>query len=299
MAQQNKPPLMMVPLDLAKKLSFPFLGISFRLKKFLPALPQELQAAEIDMDDYEYIAISIVNIFFFYLLFFGLLFVLSYQIQLKPLPKALAEAALYAVGIGLLITFALIRYPSIMAGKRAEQINKNLIFALRDLLMQISSGISLYNGFVNVSKAGYGLVSEEFEKVAKAINTGSPVDEALKMMAIGTKSDYLKRITWQIVSTIKAGSSLKGALRAVVRELTREQKTMIRDYAHELNLWSLIYMLFAVAVPTIGAVMLVILSSFAGMGINNTLFIGFIVLCFLIQYVLIGFIKARRPVVQF
>jgi flagellar protein FlaJ len=296
---QNKPPLMMVPLDLAKKLAFPFLGVSFRLKRFFPELKQELNAAEIKMEDYEYLAISIVNILFYYFLFFGLLFVLSYQIQLKPLLDALKQTFLYCLGIGLLISFALVRYPSIMAGKRAEQINKNLIFALRDVLMQISSGISLYNSFVNVSKAGYGLVSEEFEKVAKAINTGTPVDEALKIMAVSTKSDYLKRITWQIISTIKAGSSLKGALRAVVKELTREQKSMIRDYAHELNLWSLIYMLFAVAVPTIGAVMLVILSSFAGMGINNNLFIGFIVLCFLVQYVLIGFIKARRPVVQF
>ena len=64
-------------------------------------------------------------------------------------------------------------------------------------------------------------------------------------------------------------------------------------------MWSLIYMLFAVAIPTIGSVMLVILSSFAGMGLGKPFFIVFICICFFIQFVLVGFIKTRRPVVQF
>ena len=42
--------------------------------------------------------------------------------------------------------------------------------------------------------------------------------------------------------------------------------------------------------------MMVILSSFAGFGITKGFFIVFIIICFIIQIILIGFIKTRRPV---
>ena len=295
----QKPPLMILPLNIGIKLSKPFRGIGHLLAKKFSNIKNDLQASDLEMEDFEYLSVALINIIFMILLFFGLLFVLSYRVQLKPLEESLKSSLLYSFGIGALISFALIRYPKISAGKKAEQIDKNLVYALKDLALQISSDVSLYNGLVNVSKAGYGQVSTEFGKIAQAINTGTPMDKALERMAVNTESEYLKRTTWQLVNTLKAGASLKGALRAIVSDLTIEQRSKIRDYAHELNLWSLIYMLFAVAVPTIGAVMLVILSSFGGMGVSQNMFLVFIGICFFIQYVLIGFIKARRPIVQF
>lgn len=296
---EQKPPLMILPFNISKKLAKPFIGISHRLSKKFPEMKKDLHASDLDMNVHVYLANSIVNVLFLFLLFFGLLFVLSYRIQMLPLVESLRTTLMYSLGIGLLISFALIRYPKILAGKKAEQVDKNLIYALKDLLLQISSDVSLYNGLVNVSKAGYGLVSEEFEKVAQNVNTGLPMADALERMAVDTESEYMKRTTWQLINTLNAGASLKASLSSIVKDLTVEQHTKIKGYASELNLWSLIYMLFAVAVPTIGAVMLVILSSFGGMGVSKGMFIAFIVVCFFIQYVLIGFVKARRPVVQF
>lgn len=296
---EQKPPLMLLPYDISKRLAKPLIGLSHRLAKKLPEMKKDLHASDLDMSVHEYIANSIVNVVFMFLLFFGLLFVLSYRIQMLPLVEALRTTVMYTLGISFLIGFALIRYPKILAGKKAEQVDKNLIYALKDLLLQISSDVSLYNGLVNVSKAGYGLVSEEFEKVAQNVNTGMPMADALEKMAIDTESEYMKRTTWQLINTLNAGASLKASLNSIVKDLTVEQRTKIKGYASELNLWSLIYMLFAVAVPTIGAVMLVILSSFGGMGVSRGMFVAFIVVCFFIQYVLIGFVKARRPVVQF
>ena len=296
---EQKPPLMILPLSISKKLAKPLHGLGHRVAKKFPEMKRDILASDLDMSVHSYLANSFVNVSFFFWLFFGLLFVLSYQIQMLPLWEAIRTTLMYSIGIALLISFALIRYPKIMAGKKAEQVDKNLIYALKDLLLQISSDVSLYNGLVNVSKAGYGLVSEEFEKVAQNVNTGLPMADALERMAMDTDSEYMKRTTWQLINTLNAGASLKNALRSIVKDLTIEQRTKIKGYANELNLWSLIYMLFAVAVPTIGAVMLVILSSFGGMGVSKGMFIVFIVICFFIQYVLIGFVKARRPIVQF
>jgi len=81
--------------------------------------------------------------------------------------------------------------------------------------------------------------------------------------------------------------------------LNDAQKGKIMNYARELNLWSLIYMMFAVAIPTIGSTMMVILSTFAGFGVSKQMFVSFIALCFAIQFIMVNFVKARRPVVQF
>ena len=124
------------------------------------------------------------------------------------------------------------------------------------------------------------------------------IEDALEKMASSTSTDFLRRAVWQIVNTLKAGASLKGALRSIIDDLTAEHKNRIRDYSRELNLWSLMYMLFAVAIPTIGATMLVILSSFAGIGVSRGMFIAFLALNFALQFILIGFVKSRRPVVD-
>jgi pilus assembly protein TadC len=294
-----KPPLMMIPISLGLRLFLPIRPLCFRLRKSFPNLRTELDEAEIRVEDYEYIGLSIINIVFFLLLFFGLLFVMEFRVQEKALLPALGEAALYAGGVGLLIGYALFTYPKIMGGKKAEEVNKNLVFALRDILMQVTSGVPLYRAMVNVGNAGYGQVSIEFEAVAKKINTGTPVDIALTKLAQHSRSEYLKRVIWQLVNTIKAGSSLKSALRIIVNDLTLDQRSKIRDYAHELNLWSLVYMIFAVAIPTIGTVMMVIMSAFMGLGLGKPAFIAFQVICLAIQYALITLIKSRRPMVNF
>jgi pilus assembly protein TadC len=296
---QEKPPLMIIPIELGLKLSRPLRPLCYKLRKSFPGMKGELNSAEIEIEDYEYLGLAIINVLFYFLLFFGLLFTLVYRVQGKPLLEALGMGLMYSFGINALIGYALFTYPKIIGGKKAEEVNKNLVFALRDLLMQVTSGVPLYRGLVNVASAGYGQVSLEFERTAKAINANTPVEVAFKNMALHTKSDYLKRVTWQLVNTIKAGSSLKSALRIIVNDLTLDQRSKIRDYAHELNLWSLVYMIFAVAVPTIGTVMMVLLSSFMGMGIGKPTFIMFMVICLGIQYALISLIKSRRPMVDF
>ncbi len=292
-------PLMFLPVKVSKAASKVFLGISGKIARIYPGLGYDLEKTDLDFKEEEYIASALLHSLLFFVLFFFLFFILLFRIQIKELNISLIKSSGYSLMIFFLILLALLRYPRIVAGKKAEQVDKHLVFALKDLYLQIGSGVSLYNSMVNVAKADYGIVSEEFRKVARAINTGMPMAAALEKMATSSSSEFLRRTTWQLVNTLKAGASLKGALRSVIDELTADQRNKIRDYAHELNLWSLVYMLFAVAIPTIGATLLVILSSFAGFGVTQGMFIIFIVACFFVQYVLIGLVKARRPVVQF
>ncbi|MBW2984340.1 type II secretion system F family protein [Candidatus Woesearchaeota archaeon] len=291
-------PLMLIPLEIGKKISKRLVGIGAVLARIVPGLKYDLEKTDIDLTQEEYLAVCLVNCLFVFVLFSVLSFFLNYFVGLKTLQQSLTLSL--GIGLALLVLFfvLLARYPKILAKKKAEQLEKNLVFALKDILLQISSGVSLYNSLVNVSKANYGLVSTELEKTAKQVNSGKPMDKALEELAITSESEYLRKTVWQLVNTLRAGASLKGALKTIITHLMMEQKSKIRDYAKELNMWSLIYMLFAVAIPTIGITMMVILSSFAGMGMGKGTLVAFIIACFIVQFVLIGLVKARRPMVH-
>jgi len=294
----QKVPLMIIPAGISKSISRPFLGIGRWLSDFFSGVKYNIEQSDLNEEPERYFANALLNSILFFAIFFILLFLLLFFIKNEQPNSSLLKSSGYSFLIFALIFLILAKYPRILAGKKAELLEKNLVFALKDLLLQVTSGVSLYNGLVNISKSNYGQVSVEFEKAAKAVNSGKPVEQALEEMTATTSSEFLRRVVWQLVNTLKAGASLEGALRTIIDDLSSEQKSRIRDYARELNLWSLIYMLFAVAIPTIGAVLLIILSSFAGFGISKGIFVSFIAINFALQYVIIGFVKSRRPVVN-
>lgn len=294
----QKVPLMIIPEYISENISRPFMGISIRLSNVFSGVKYDLEQTDIDMNPSQYFANVLLNIILFFLLFFILFFALSYFVQSKELIYSLSRSFGYSFVIIIILFIVFLRYPKIIAGKKAEQLDRHLIFALKDLSLQISSGVSLYDSLVNVSKTNYGQVSVELDKAAKSVNSGTPTGVALEKMALGTSSEFLRRTVWQLVNTLRAGASIKEALNSIIDDLTIIQTSKIRDYARELNLWTLIYMLFAVAIPTMGATLLVILASFAGAGVSQEFFIIFILINFAIQYIIIGFVKSRRPVVN-
>jgi pilus assembly protein TadC len=290
-------PLMIIPLNFCLKIK-PLYGLGAILAKLSPSLERDLNQADMKVEVEGFMVAVLINALLFAVILGGLFIFLLFD-QGRTVLEAIQTGLLIALGLFVLFGGVLLRYPKVNAGKKAEQIDRLLLFALKDIYLQVSSGVSLYIAFVTVANAGYGTVSKEFKKVVNDMNRGITMADALNKMAEKSKSDYLKRTLWQIINTLKAGASVKGALKTIIRELTSAQERKIKDYAKELNLWSLIYMLFAVAIPTIGATMLVILSGFAGFKITPVSFVSFIGITMFFQLALIGFIKTRRPVVQF
>jgi hypothetical protein len=67
-----------------------------------------------------------------------------------------------------------------------------------------------------------------------------------------------------------------------------------------MNLWSLMYMLMVIVLPSQGITLLIILSTLIdifGTIDKNLIFGGIIVFMFMFQFMLIGIIKNKRPVV--
>ncbi|MEK6967878.1 MAG: type II secretion system F family protein [Nanoarchaeota archaeon] len=293
----SKVPLLIIN---PKNKNFVFLSpISSRIALLFPGLKFDLQQAGLQMDTLKYASLSLLNSIIIGNLFGLVLFVTLYVSKKEVLSVAIAKS----IGLGLAFTMLILLinliYPRIIAGKKAEDIDNNLIFALKDMHLQVGAGVNLYLAIVNVSMSGYGAVSKELGEAVIRIETGSPIEKSLERMAHNSKSRHLQKTLWQMVNALKAGASLKETLASIITDLKAEQYSKIREYGQELNMMILMYLLFAIAIPSIGATLLIVLSGFGGQGISPATFISFGVGSMVIQITLITFIKSRRPAISF
>jgi len=290
-------PLIIIPLSTIKKLGYKFPWFGRKLDGMFPTLRVHLLMAQIPMTMEEFAISALVSSAL--ISFFITIGLFLTSIILK-IPKN--EAIVLTLGPAVLIFFlyfiVTLFYPQILSKKIAEQIDKDLIFALKDLLLEVSAGSSLYNAMAGVVLSNYGLVSKEFEKVLKRTNRGMPLEDSLEQLAVETPSTHLRNACWQILNSLKAGTMLTTTLRGIVQDLTSDQHRKIKSYAQELNVLALIYLLFAVAIPTIVTTLAIVMASFSGAQVSEDTFLYIVVVCYFIQLVLVGLIRSRRPTVH-
>lgn len=288
---------MILSLEKVKTQAYKFRGITGQISNIFPQLNINLKKTDVIVDGADYIAAVIVNSLLWGLLFFIFIFVLLSAAGEEYNKTLLISLGLFAFTFFLFFIVLLV-YPGIIAGKRAEEIDKDLVYALKDMLLEVSAGSSLYEAILTVAKSEYGIISEEFLYIIKKVDTGVPIDDAMEDLALGTSSEFLRNATWQMINALKAGSNIEGTLKEIVKTLIANQRNMIRNYAQELNVLSLIYMLFAVVIPTIATTIVIIVGPFMGLNTGPEIFLYILPVTFFTQIAILELIKSRRPAVH-
>ena len=180
--------------------------------------------------------------------------------------------------------------------KRRSLIETQLIFATRELMIKLKSGVPIFNALLDIAMGDYGLVSSEFKIAAEEIESGIPQDIALDNLSRRVPSQSFKRTIDIMLNAMRSGSDLAATLDIINDMLVRKQQSDMQAYAGELTPLSMGYMLIAVVVPSLGMSVFLILGSMAK--INVTLFIYFIpALLIMFEVLFIGLVKSRRPAV--
>ncbi len=285
---------MLLTIEQCRSLPSRVVGMASHISRYFPSLRLRLKLAGLPIEPEYYTAgmlLSALGYGIIFALFIGgLAFISSGQ------PIELIRWVVVAGLCSFLGAFVLhLIYPTILARQRAGGVDEGLITALRSLQIQVNSGVSLYDALSNVAKSHYGSISQEFETVVQEINAGVNEGTALERLALRTDSEFLRKTVWQLVTNIRAGSPMGSALQSIVNTLTEYQSRAIKNYAAELNMWILLYLLIAAALPTIGITFMVILSSIGGSDITpDTIFLT-VGMAFLVQVMLIGLIGTRAP----
>ncbi len=260
---------------------------------FFPSLHESLLQAKIQMQPREYAAIayvaSSVNAFFIALLviFVG---IVSRQLNLIPL------AILLAVVVSMISFLTIIFYPKIIAAKRVREIENQLIPAVRQLAIEVKSGVSLFNAMASISD-DYGEVSEEFKIIVKKINAGTPELDALSESTQTNPSFQYRKVLWQVSNALKTGSNIAAVLNGLIVELTADKIDQIRKYGQEISPWVMAYMMAAVIIPSLGVTMLLVILNFLSANIPPIILPVIAVLLLGFQIFFINFVGSRRPMV--
>jgi flagellar protein FlaJ len=289
-------PFIPVKSDKLKKIIHHYLGLGESLVKFFPKMDFELDQVEFEADAKEWLALAFYLFINYFVLIFAMVFMVAIVVKVVVF-RALMISFFSGLGFGFIVFFYLILYPKLLVSRRVKNLERNLPYALRHLLIQVRSGMPLYNAFISISKGKYGLLSDEFRKAINEINTGKSEIDVLEEMTRNNPSLYLRRILWQIVNALKTGADIGTTLEEIVDNIILEQRAEIKRYGSQLNPIALFYMIMVVVFPTLGIVFLLILTSFVGTVMDlHIILIGVLMFLFLIQFMFIGMIKGKRPV---
>lgn len=270
-----------------------FFALRFRHKK-KSVLQEYLVEAGVKLTREEYLGIvlrSFVNAFLILLIISSLILVL-FEVSNFWIYSFLISF-LFAGFIG----FSQLSYPRIFISRREKDIEKNLLFALDDILIQLNSGIPLFDILTNISMSDYGELSAEFRKAVKRINAGEPEAEILADISSKSHSVFFKRTLWQISNGLNAGSDMSAIIRDSIKTLNEEQVIQIQDYGNKLNPLIMMYMLTSVIVPALSVSFMTVISSMIGLSANLTMamFGGLFVMVLFFQIMFLGMIKSKRP----
>ena len=270
-----------------------FFGSRFRRKKN-SNLGKNLKNLDIKLTREEYLGITMQSFVNLFLLCFCLLAAMFFIMDF---------ALFYLIALGLSFLFAgfnlftQLGYPSVLLSKKQKEIDKNLLFALNDMLVQLNSGVALFDILSNISRSNYGELSNEFKKAVKRIGSGEAETEVLNDIGRRNKSQFFRRTLWQISNGLKSGADMTLIIRENVKNLNEEQMIQIQEYGNKLNPLIMMYMLISVIVPALSVSFMTVVISMMGMEemVAKGMFIALFIFVFFFQIMFLGMIRSKRP----
>ena len=284
-------PFSIFPPALLRKIAVLFMGLAQHLSPLFPFMEMNLIQAKVKISKINYLALCLAATTSFFIIFSLIL-----GIFLAKIGKVLLAPPIIFV-LCIFIFLQQIMYPKLIAARRIKGVEKNLLSALRTILIQVNAGVPLFDVLVAIASEDYGEISTEFRNAVKEINAGTPEVVALEELATKNPSIYFRRSLWQMVNGMKAGSPIEQVLKEVINALSQEQVIQIETYGSQLNPLAMFYMLIAIILPALGMTMLIVVSSLVALS-NFTLqiiFWGFYGIILFFQLMFLGLIRTRRP----
>ncbi|MEE8358713.1 MAG: type II secretion system F family protein [Candidatus Hydrothermarchaeales archaeon] len=140
---------------------------------------------------------------------------------------------------------------------RSDSFGRELPFALRHMATQLTSGSGLLETMRSVSESGYGVLSEEFKRAILEVERGATIEESFERMNLRINSEGLKKVSRQIISTIRTGGNLANTLKVMAGEISMEMRMKLKDYIQILNTFTLMYMFVVVVAPVLITTMVI------------------------------------------
>lgn len=264
-----------------------------RVAKAAPMLKMKLKQAGIDDKPEDFIKKTFLSAFYMTTGLVVALFLILAKYNVLKGALFLAVPVVFFV-----MFFYMIRLPDLRISKKEKEISKEIVFAGRFLIIEIESGVPLYNAMINVSK-NYDVIGKYFKEITDKIDLGTSMEDALNEAVEFIPSNDFRKILWQMINSIRTGSNVAKSLYSVMEQITKDQITEVNKYGKKLNPLAMFYMIVAVILPSLGMTMLIILSSFIKFELSLTILLALAGFLGFVQFMFISMVKFSRPAIEF
>lgn len=188
-------------------------------------------------------------------------------------------------------------YPDALILRRKREMDYEILFAGRHLLIALKSGMPLFDAMAGLTR-GYGEVSREFKRIVERTNLGTPMSQAIREVAQASPSSYFVRIITQIANSLASGADVANAVEIATDQITREQMIQLKEYGQKLTPLVMFFMVLGIILPSIGIVIMTVLFSFIGgssYGITSFVLVLVGLGIAIVQFLFLGAIETSRP----
>jgi len=187
-------------------------------------------------------------------------------------------------------------FPKVKARMRAKRMEQELVFAGRHMLIELKSGVPLFDAMLGISR-DYGEISVEFNKVVEKVTLGVSLGVALHEVADSNPSAYFKRVVLQMANSLASGSDVALALESALDQISKEQAIELKAYGQKLNPIVMFFMIFGIIMPSLGIAFVIILVSFMGSSVSfgSSALFGVLLAIGLVQFIFLSMVENSRP----
>ncbi len=260
-----------------------------------PGLDLKLKSAGMPDTKDEFIKKTVLTAGYTTLAIFFVVFLFLSKISIKIKLLIL----IFGIPILFFIIFSyFMKIPDAKIKAMEKEINKEIIFAGRFLIIEIDSGVSLYQAMINIGDS-YEVVGGYFREIIEKIKVGTTMEAAINDAVETVPSANMRKILWQILNSLKTGSNISPSINSVLSQIISEQQIEVKEYGRKLNPLAMFYMMIAVIIPSLGMTMLIVLATFMSFKLTLPVLLSIVGLLGFVQFMFVAIIKSSRPPVEF
>lgn len=270
----------------------PLMAVSKWLMPYYPNMKKKLIMARIEKSPEEFLNSVVVSALICAMVLTVLTFFFFQSINVE----LIWLVPLFLIYIFMCYQYFML-YPDVKIIKRRRDIDYELVFAGRHLLIALKSGMPLFDSLVGVSR-GYGAVSTEFNQIVEKVTLGMSMTQAIRETIQNCPSNDFNRIMLQIANAINSGSDVADSLEVVLNQVFREQVIALKVYGQKLNPLVMFYMIFGIIFPSLGLAFAVILLSLIGssrFGIDASILLLVFIMISIVQFLFLAMVESSRP----
>jgi pilus assembly protein TadC len=262
------------------------------IKKGVPSLSSTLKKAAIEEEVDVFIKKRII-FSFFYAIFPTAFLLLVFLKEKFPLILLSVVFMIFFV----MCLFVFLNLPSFSVTNRRVELESDLLYSARFLLLKLESGAPLYNALIDVSKL-HTKSSKYFQELVTDISLGTPLEEAIDYAIKYCPSRAYGKILEEIRNSLKTGSDIEKSLNSTLSDITKEHIIQIKLYGRKLAPISMFYMIAGTIAPSLGTAMFVVASTFLNIRITFGILLFLVFGLAMLQGFFIIIFKAVKPQVM-